>query len=867
MTETAPGGSVRAAISGEVSGQIAVGNNIVQNNVAHGGIVYMAAPGERPLVRERRKPVYLRGRRPRELAGRGQEVDTALRALRSGEPIQFYGPPGAGKTALLKHLAHNLTTDDEPDGVVYHGAAFEPVGDSLQFLFEAFCETDVPFKPTDAQIRHHLQQTRALVLIDDVGGSRDELTLLLDALPESAFVLAGAERVLWSDGMAVPLRGLPEEAALALMERELGRPLGTVERKAAASICRHLEGQPLKLMQACAGVVEQQATLEDVARELEARAPAEALDQSIAASLSADERRVAAILGALSAPLSAEHVQALTGVDDAPATIASLLERAVVQANSPRYTLRIPAPGAEEDRDGEALGQVARYFTDWCDRHRDEPERIARDGTAIVAVMRSVSEVQRWQEVVRLGRSAQDALMLSARWGLWEQALDLVLRAARALGDRSQEAWCLHQLGTRALSLGDARHRPLLEAALHLREALGDRDGAAATRHNLNLMSGPPGGGRRPAPSPAPPPRSRWFSAAALILLLAILGAVWSIRSGLAPGAAQVALDSETPSATADPNDDDDEGNEGDRDELGVPGRIALITFPTTVDFGSHLLGRSSGPDVVTVTNEGTGETSVSSVRLSGLNPADFSIADDRCRNAALEPDESCAVSIVFSPTRPLGRRAALEVTHGNEPRTVSVGLSGVGLAAADLEIELSPQGDLATVSNKGPSEARGIEVTVEGKNALLFPGAAVCRGRGGAIACSIGSLAAGESVEAPMVVEWYEGWEIAAQVRGRPNDPDENNNFDRVNDPGDSHPIPYTDGLVAPQVGGSRVAQEEAIRAHCVDASNEGCEAALPLTGADLIAVVAAGFGSIGLGAALLTAARRAKARRRESL
>ena len=863
---------MRAAISGEVSGQIAVGNNIVQNNVAHGGIVYMAAPGERPLVRERRKPVYLRGRRPRELAGRGPELDTALRAVRSGEPIQFYGPPGAGKTALLKHLAHNLRTDAEPDGVVYYGAAFEPVGDSLQFLFEAFCETDFPFKPTDAQIRLHLQQTRALVLLDDVGGSRDDLTLLLDALPESAFVLAGPERVLWTDGTTVPLRGLPEDAALALMERELGRPLETVERNAAASICRHLEGQPLKLIQACASVTEQQATLEDVARELEARAPVEALDQSIAASLSADERKVAALLGALSAPISAEHVQALTGVDDAPATIASLLQRAVVQANSPRYTLRVPAPGAEEDRDGEALERAARYFTDWCDRYRDEPERIARDGTAIVAVMRSMSEVQRWQEVVRLGRSAQDAFLLSARWGLWEQALELLLRAARALGDRSQEAWCLHQLGTRALCLGDARHRPLLEAALHLREELGDRDGAAATRHNLDLMSGPPGRGRRPEPSSAPPSRFRWFSAAALILLVAILGAVWSIRSGLPPGG-RVADESGTPSATADPNDDagenddGDEGNERDRDERGMPASIALIAFPTTVDFGGHLLGRASRPDVVTVTNEGTRETSVSSVRLSGLNAADFSIADDRCRNAVLGPDASCAVSIVFSPARPIGRRAALEVTHGDEPRTVSVGLHGVGLAAADLEIELSPQGDLATVSNKGPSEARGIEVTVDGTNALLSPGSAACRGRGGAIACSIGTLPAGESVDAPMVVEWYEGWDITAQVRGRPDDPDENNNFDRVSDPGDSRPIPYTNGLVAPQVGGSQVAQKEASRAHCVDASDEECEAALPLTGADLMAVVVAGFGSIGLGAALLNVARRAKARRRESL
>jgi hypothetical protein len=874
MTETAAGGSVRAAISGEVSGQIAVGNNIVQNNVAHGGLVYMAAPGERPLVRERRKPVYLRGRRPRELAGRKAEVDAALGAVRSGEPVQFYGPPGAGKTALLKHLAHNLTAEAEPDGIVYHGAALEPIGDSLQFLFEAFCETDVPFKPTDAQIRHHLQQTRALVLLDDVSATRDQVVSLLDALPEAGFVLAGTERVLWNDGMAVPLRGLPEDSALALMEREVGRPLETAEREAAGSVCRHLEGHPLKLLQACAVVVEQQATLEDVARELEAGSPVEALGQRLAASLGSDERKVAVLLGTLGAPLSAEHVQALTGVDDASGTIASLLERAVVQANSPRYTLRMPTPDEDDDRDGEAFARAARYFMDWCNRHSDEPEIIARDGAAIVAVMRGVSAVRRWEEVVRLGRSAQNALMLRARWGLWEQALDLVLQAARALGDRRQEAWCLHQLGTRALCLGDsARDRPLLVAALRLREALGDRDGAAATRHNLDFMSGPPDGGEQPEPPAAPKP-SRWVRVGVLIPLLVILGAVWSLRSGQ-PSGGPLALETETRSATSDANGD--EGREDDGDEEVMPARIALIALPTTVDFGSHLLGRSSRPELVTVTNDGTGETKVDSVGLSGSHAADFSIADDRCRNAVLGPEASCEIAIVFSPTRPLGSRAALMVTHSSSGAgTTSVGLSGVGQAVADLEIELSPAGQLATVSNNGPSDARRIEFTIEGRKALLSPsaaGAGACRGGGSSIACSIGSLPAGTSVEAPMVVEWYEGWEIAAQVRGGPHDPDKTNNFDLVRDSGDSNPIPYTGGLVLPQVGGAQVAQNKASRAHCVDPVDdgvgpldEGCDGALPLTGADLAALIAAAFSAIGVGAALVMVARRAKERRKES-
>lgn len=47
MTATL-GGSVDARISGQVSGQIAVGNNIVQYHVEHGGVVNVAAPEERP---------------------------------------------------------------------------------------------------------------------------------------------------------------------------------------------------------------------------------------------------------------------------------------------------------------------------------------------------------------------------------------------------------------------------------------------------------------------------------------------------------------------------------------------------------------------------------------------------------------------------------------------------------------------------------------------------------------------------------------------------------------------------------------------------------------------------------------------------
>jgi hypothetical protein len=67
-------------------------------------------------------------------------------------------------------------------------------------------------------------------------------------------------------------------------------------------------------------------------------------------------------------------------------------------------------------------------------------------------------------------------------------------------------AWTLHQLGTRALCLGEtAVALDSLGEALRLREALRDRDGAAITRHNLSLIYGPPPAPPDENPPPTPP--------------------------------------------------------------------------------------------------------------------------------------------------------------------------------------------------------------------------------------------------------------------------------------------------------------------------------------------------------------------------
>src|SRR6185436_3755270 len=75
------------------------------------------------------------------------------------------------------------------------------------------------------------------------------------------------------------------------------------------------------------------------------------------------------------------------------------------------------------------------------------------------------------------------------RWGAWATVLERCLAAAKATKDRSAEAWALHQLGTRAVCLGEpARARALLSQAAAVRESLGDAAAAAISRQNLEFV-------------------------------------------------------------------------------------------------------------------------------------------------------------------------------------------------------------------------------------------------------------------------------------------------------------------------------------------------------------------------------------------
>src|SRR2546425_110005 len=84
-----------------------VGKALIWFTRAHGAIVDPAPFEPRSLPRRRPGPVRILPPSVPLLAGRDREHDLIRESIAQGIPIQILGPHGAGKTALLRRVAHD----------------------------------------------------------------------------------------------------------------------------------------------------------------------------------------------------------------------------------------------------------------------------------------------------------------------------------------------------------------------------------------------------------------------------------------------------------------------------------------------------------------------------------------------------------------------------------------------------------------------------------------------------------------------------------------------------------------------------------------------------------------------------------------
>lgn len=104
--------------------------------------------------------------------------------------------------------------------------------------------------------------------------------------------------------------------------------------------------------------------------------------------------------------------------------------------------------------------------------------------------------------------------------------------------------------------------------------------------------------------------------------------------------------------------------------------------WPLALKFGTQLLGLTSAPQTVTLTNSGTSALVITAVALSGTNASDYAISSRTC-GSSLPAGASCSIAVTFTPTTSGALTATLAITDSASNSPQSVALSGTGTTSA----------------------------------------------------------------------------------------------------------------------------------------------------------------------------------------
>lgn len=125
---------------------------------------------------------------------------------------------------------------------------------------------------------------------------------------------------------------------------------------------------------------------------------------------------------------------------------------------------------------------------------------------------------------------------------------------------------------------------------------------------------------------------------------------------------------------------------------LAQTGPLLTVNSPNPVmDFGRLNTGTLSPVQVVTVSNSGTTNLTISNTTLTGVNPGDYTLVSTTCTGAVLGPNATCTATVRFNPLA-VGLRTARVLLTDNAPGSPHrVLLSGVGLNAAIPNRQVGP--------------------------------------------------------------------------------------------------------------------------------------------------------------------------------
>jgi tetratricopeptide (TPR) repeat protein len=428
------------------------GNQVTYENVTlkatvPGAVVVM--PSQDIVFSKRSGPIELRQKKP-NLLDRDHECAACL----SSEPtiIKLFGESGIGKSTVLASLAHDLPNGQPSnfsDGVAYCGVQEFSFDEVLFEVWSLFYQASVSWtvRPSSAQQRLHLRDISALLLLDDVSLSGNEIRSLYTALPRSTVILSAEDQEILGFGSSIPLSGLPFECIGHLAEIQLRRMAfqgPNVPSELLESSWREHQGNPYLIGR-------------DIA------SWALTINRQILPGLQSET--ASSVLGAVQAlgkPVSADVLEAVVDSPSAGDIAEDLVRSGQLKANSPRYSNPWPRDEIPSALADQYRARALTYLGQSTDLlvPSDLP-------LALRLLQWSVDHPEHKACAVAMARKLSDAFMTSGYFDRWSESLQAALSIADATEDTETGAWARHNLGTAAFCRGD-----LAEARAYLREAL-----------------------------------------------------------------------------------------------------------------------------------------------------------------------------------------------------------------------------------------------------------------------------------------------------------------------------------------------------------------------------------------------------------
>ncbi len=646
-------------VNPQAAEQLIVGKYTLE--ISSSGII--VSPAEQPVFKPHSQRFVLLPHPLPNLIGRLPQIKGALAALDVNQSIEFYGAEGLGKSALLRHLIYFVRKNSVfTDGVVWFSNPYHSLDDLLQHLFELLFESNPKEAPTPKEICRFLNDKKLLIFLDNVKFTFEQIKQLESILPNSRFILASSSQKLFS-GYSTQLLELSKRDSVAFIIQKLQRLISAEELVKIEALAELLSGHPCMMQLAVNCINKNVCTLSELVLKLQPPASSKELIEQVLEVLPQQHQDILAVLATLDGiGLSKVQIEALSEVKDISEILTSLLDWNLVDTEFDRYYLNKSIVSVLKQLDFNLCYEpVLSNFTTWAEQYPESLLLNAPD--ALIAIITWAIQTERWQSVLRLVKATEASLLLSKRWGLWEQILKYGLQASIALNDKQNEALMLHQLGSIAL-LDDTNIEAYnyLARALQIRESLNLADAVAATNQNINLV-------KISLPEPeeitqyrityTPTNTKLQFLAVALIPLLcsALAGLLaWYVVSHL--------ITSPVPSTS------------NQRQEFKNVSALSISS--SNLNFGRQRVNSESKSETVKITNDSSVSLRVADIEIIGKQ-GDFDISNSTCASA-IPPLQSCDISIVFAPIEIGEHRATLPVTDSNGKTLQQILIKGMAI-------------------------------------------------------------------------------------------------------------------------------------------------------------------------------------------